>query len=447
MLLRLKDRALGSRLQGGANAREHLVERREVAHVFGADALGDLLNHTEHRTLAHRAVLALEHVVVGQTLDRGLEHWDLVGDERIRADEPSTVDVVAVGLRSVDAGEVDAGLEPGLDLGEIVALLPGAVTDDLIHVLLRGDEDPRLALAFRVEGLGNRLQVQHELDVVGDELADLVDKEVESKARFLLVDPRLDRCGEVLDRHGIGLLVLSDDPRVGLTVDLGERLVDVVTFQGGLLAPLRPVDAGVLREDRLERLVLASLVEILLEPGDGAIVSEVAAAFIENLDEYLEQRVSLVLGDQGRLLVNIEEQALRRDGCGFFQRGGEQRVVGLAEEALAYPLARERLTLHVAKKVREHLEQVGLTGAEEARDPHAVGICVVGVLLQQRCDALRGVVGEDILLDLGPEVVGVVGLDDALDRAGDVLEEDLVEFHRVMLPGRGCAWRGRRNRL
>ena len=126
--------------------------------------------------------------------------------------------------------------------------------------------------------------------------------------------------GEVLDRDGVGLLVLGDDAGVGLAVDLGERLVDVVTFEGGLLAALRPVDARVLLEGGLEGVVLAALVEVLLEAGDGPVVAEVATALVEDLDEDLEQGVRLVLGDQCRLLVDVEEQALGRDGGRLLQR-------------------------------------------------------------------------------------------------------------------------------
>ena len=219
-----------------------------------------------------------------------------------------------------------------------------------------------------------------------------------------------------------------------------------MAFERGLLASLRPVDAGVLLEGGLEGVVLAALVEVLLEAGDGAVVAEVAAALVEDLDEDLEQRVCLVLGDQRGLLVDVEEQALGRDGGGLLQRCDEHRVIGLAQEAVAHLVAREGLAFDVAEEVGEHLQQVRLTGAEEARDPHAVGVRVVGVLLKQRGHALGGVVREDVLLDLDAKVVGVVGLDDTLDRSGDVLEEDLVEFHRVMLPGRGCASRGRRSR-
>jgi len=58
--------------------------------------------------------------------------------------------------------------------------------------------------------------------------------------------------------------------------------------------------------------------------------------------------------------------------------------------------------------VGKHLEQVGLTGAEEARDPDAVGVGVVGVCLQQELKSLGGLVGQDVLIYLGPKVGGVV---------------------------------------
>src|SRR5699024_6031637 len=124
-----------------------------------------------------------------------------------------------------------------------------------------------------------------------------------------------------------------------LAVDLSERLVDVVAFKGGLLAPLRPVDTGVRGEGGLERLALAAIVEILLEPGHSTVITEVTAALVEDLDADLEQRISLILSDQGRLLIDIEKQALRRDRSGLPQRSNEHRIIGLTEESLAHLLA------------------------------------------------------------------------------------------------------------
>ena len=87
--------------------------------------------------------------------------------------------------------------------------------------------------------------------------------------------------------------------------------------------------------------------------------------------------------DQGGLLVDVEQQALGRDAVGLVEQAGQERVRGLGAEALGDALAREVLAFDVAEQVGEHLEQVRLTGAEEAGDPHAVGVGVVGVRLEQ----------------------------------------------------------------
>ena len=212
------NRTLSGGLQRCPDAGEHVVEGGEVADLDVADVLGDLLDHAEHGSLADRAVAALEGVVVRDALDRGLEQRELVADERVGPNEVGLVGVVAVGLGPVDeveqrlevgmlvrvdaaqcgrarvvlleqaladdfldvrAGELQARLEAGLDLGEVVALLLGAVADDLLHVLLRGHEHPRAARALGVERLGDGLQVEHQLGVRADELADLVDEEIQ----------------------------------------------------------------------------------------------------------------------------------------------------------------------------------------------------------------------------------------------------------------------------
>jgi len=116
----------------------------------------------------------------------------------------------------------------------------------------------------------------------------------------------------------------------------------------------------------------------------------------------------------------------------------KERAGGLGTEAVGYLCTVELLSFDVAEQMREHLQQVRLTGAEEARDPDAVGVRVVGVRLEQEFQALGGLVGQHILLDLRAEVCNVVRLDDALDRALDVLGEDLVQQHRVTLPVPGC---------
>ena len=173
-------------------------------------------------------------------------------------------------------------------------------------------------------------------------------------------------------------------PSVRLAVDLGEGAVDARAFQRALLAALGPRDAGDALERLLERVVLTAVVEVALEAGDVALVAVVAAALVEDLHEHLEQGVGLVLADQRGLLVDVEQQALGRDALGL----GEQARAGRRPLALARKLSEtlgavEVLALDVTEQVGEHLQQVRLTGAEEAGDPDAVGVGVVGVRLEQ----------------------------------------------------------------
>ena len=56
--------------------------------------------------------------------------------------------------------------------------------DELVELLLRRDDEPHLPAADAAEALDDRLEVEHLLDVAGDELPDLVDDEDERLARL-----------------------------------------------------------------------------------------------------------------------------------------------------------------------------------------------------------------------------------------------------------------------
>ena len=82
-----------------------------------------------------------------------------------------------------------------------------------------------------------------------DELADLVDEEVEPEARVaLLVEPGLDLVGEVLDRDRVRRAGTADDA-VGLVSPLTSAKARSMLgpFQGALLAALGPVGMPAMR--------------------------------------------------------------------------------------------------------------------------------------------------------------------------------------------------------
>jgi hypothetical protein len=220
MVFRLENGALNVRLHHRADALEHQVERGQLPDWSFAYLYCNLLEDAQHRALPHRAVLAFEGVVLGQVLDRRLEQWKLVRDERVAVDEVVAILEVAVGLGSVgkpeqgfevvhlrvvgvgqlrnavfilrkqafldDLGDVGTGQlhpvsEACLNFRKVIALLLGHLPDDRVHVLLRRDNDPGPATGLGCKALGDGLEVGHQLDVVGDVLPDLVHEEVQAE--------------------------------------------------------------------------------------------------------------------------------------------------------------------------------------------------------------------------------------------------------------------------
>ena len=170
---------------------------------------------------------------------RRLEEIELVGNERIGRDERLLVRVGRIPLRTVGeveehlqvrgktavkrrnlgnrlrgllqqtatdhlvgvrAGQRNLGLEPRLDAGEVVAMFVVHASDHVRKVHLRRDDQPGAVLAERIQRFAERLEIEHELRVVGHELADLIDEEVEPESRLLPLDVGLDEIGKVLDR-------------------------------------------------------------------------------------------------------------------------------------------------------------------------------------------------------------------------------------------------------
>ena len=278
VVLRLDDRLLNLGFQGGADAFEHQVKGRQLADGMVLDLHGHLLEHAQHGALAHRTVLALEGVVLRQVLDGRLEQAELVRNERVAVDEVLPVLEVPVGhravgkveqgfevvallvidgrqqahaflclgqqpllddLRHVGAGQLHAIGKPRLDLGKVIALLFAHLADHGSHVFLGRDHDPGPAPALGGQAFGDGLEVGHQLDVFGDVLADLVNKEVQPEIRGLPLDIGMDLLGEVLDGDAVLAAVFLEDARgrgLILTGCPGVGAGDVLSFQQGLLA-------------------------------------------------------------------------------------------------------------------------------------------------------------------------------------------------------------------
>jgi hypothetical protein len=73
------------------------------------------------------------------------------------------------------------------------------VAEHGVDVLLRGDHHPGAAAAGGAKVLGDGLQVEHQVRVLADELADLVGQEDDAVALTAAVEVAPHPLGEVLD--------------------------------------------------------------------------------------------------------------------------------------------------------------------------------------------------------------------------------------------------------
>ena len=180
------------------------------------------------------------------------------------------------------------------------------------------------------------------------------------------------------------------------------------------------------------------LVELALKRSNGWVLLAIAAMGVEDLQERRENRVLAVGATRGiRLLPNVEENAPRGRARRTLDQSLQNREVLVVLAMLQKDLRRTpSADIAVLQHGGKDLEEVGLTGTEEARDPRAVGISVV-VVLEERLEVGADLVRDDELLQFILENVVVLGLDDAVDMPIDVLLENALDGH-VCVPLDRC---------
>ena len=198
------------------------------------------------------------------------------------------------------------------------------------------------------------------MGVRADELARLVDEEVEPKAFGLLIEPRHDLVGEVLDGDRVLVAVLGQDVGrcAALAAHLGVGRGHVGFFENAFLSTLGPVTSGNPPVRVLERCVLTAVVEVSFEARDVALVPVVTATLVEDLHEHLQQGVGLILCYERGLLIDVKQKALGWDALGLCQKGGQESASCFGAEAFRGLGAVKRLALDIAEKVSEHLQKV-----------------------------------------------------------------------------------------
>ena len=365
-----------------ADAVVELVKAGQAPHRQLLDRLGHLLEHREHRALSHRHVAALKDAVGRQGLYGGLKQAQLVGVEGVEAAEALAVtptlelnraiakaiqggEVVLLLLVNIDkllrfsrglgqqapldhllhigTGQGELGLEAALDLAQVVRLLKLHLAQDALQVGLGGDEHRGPPVGGGGQALHHGLQVEQAAALLADELARLIHKEVEPEAGGLAIEVLLDPTSEALDRKAVAVLGVINH-------------LDGVVFAAAELLGIGPGEAAFCHRGQriavdlpaaavhplvglLERLELAALVEVVLELGHIALVAVVALQLVEHLHEHLQDRGLVGAADAIELLIDVEQQAARRDRRRLLEVGADDLVLHFGQQDLHWPAA------------------------------------------------------------------------------------------------------------
>ena len=147
----------------------------------------------------------------------------------------------------VGRGQGKTRIKPPLDLGKVVPLYLG----DRVDILLAGDDEPCLPLAFFAELFADGLQIEHEVGIVADILADLIDQKDDMMIFSFFLNVRLYALGEVFNADGIlprRLFTPVAGSRIAHKTDRRERIDDGILNKIEILPRIFPSIAVFLQE-------------------------------------------------------------------------------------------------------------------------------------------------------------------------------------------------------
>ena len=443
------------------------IERCEGVLVLGLDLLRGLLEAGQHRAFAARKVLA--RVAVLADLGKDLLH----DDELIRHEG----EVIRELLRSAVALDVEDGVgeaeqiaqhsvvfvvecrelgggirrlfqdtllddlihrgrrqrkprfEPRLNAGELVR----THANDLVDGLLPSADDPNMPAALAANFLHQRLQVEQQVCVRADILADFVHHEQQAKVFWLCIEIFFDFGHKPRDAH-IHILAAVEPVAGGgfaHTEGRDQRCHDVVLKEYKCVTGIEPFRAGAFGEAAAEVVGLAALGDELLELGDLQILAVKAEVVVEHLCK--DAQHSCFVFVNGTFRVDVEQ-----DRFGFaagrsvdVHKGG--RVV---RKFGAEPLHRAgAVDFAVFQQVGKHFQKVRFTAAEEAGNPDAD---VVGrrlerltVIVKEGRKVAAQLAGDHVLVDFLQNDMRVVliNADNTADVAVDVIGKHIAYHH------------------
>lgn len=247
--------------------------------------------------------------------------------------------------------------------------------------------------------------------------------------------------------EGVGrdVEVVARVPALGLLAGLEAARRERLDHRGGLglvgLAPVEPAVAARLLVRLTEGVREPLRLDERLQARQLGARAVEALVLVEHPVEGADDRRGVVA--VRALAADVEQDGLGGDAGRAPGLGGDHLVLEARLDVVERAPAAHRA---IGQQVGQHLEEVRLTGAEEARDPHAdlarrlVDGALVGVEERGEVPAqlARDHVLGQLLLDDG--LVVLVDFDDAVDVAVDVAFEHIVDAHGRLLSRRG--WLG-----
>src|SRR5680860_1605534 len=141
--------------------------------------------------------------------------------------------------------------------------------------------------------------------------------------------------GKILDGNTVLAAVLIKYPHSRCLVTtrcLSISFGDVLGLQQSLLPAFLPGSARRRLISGIELFVEPTAVEVTLELSDVPLFAVVAAHLVKDLNENSQKRVDLGFADDVRFLVNVEQNAFRRDADRSFEITAQNFVVATLRE-------------------------------------------------------------------------------------------------------------------
>ena len=267
-------------------------------------------------------------------------------------------------------------MKAGGNLGEVVGARLVGFAQGGVDVFLAGDDDPRPALAAHTKLFGDGLQVQHQLGVLADELADLVNKEDDAMAWALGVQVVTHQFSKAFDVDAVTVTGIVEPLASGLGRHLQSSTQtgdDVVAQEVHGIAFVGPIVAVGGLKGVFEYLKTTLGNEVTLHVRHVWCVARQTLHLVEDAQEHLQDGVAIGLSIG--FGIDVEEDDVGLAGHGAANVAQKHRVFDLRFEELRCmpPLTAGRVGgFQVGQQVRQNLDEVRFARTEESRhpDPH-----------------------------------------------------------------------------